>query len=193
MFLADVQLTADKGGHRVFKDRWPPLYFFLPRQGGGAGRILAVAFFVGAGLSAWLHLRAMPYGYRFVLVGFSVVTIADILAFVSGRLLPSKHPFPRLSPRKTVAGYLGGTAAGLATSLLLWFAVPELNILQLSLTALILVFSGASGDLVVSGFKRLHGVKDFSRSLGRMGGVFDRLDSLLGVGWPLLFLLHAFE
>lgn len=171
----------------------PPLYFLLPRQRGGAGRILAVALFLGAGLSAWLHLLAMPYGYRFVLVGFSVVTVADILAFVSGRLLPSKYPFPRLSPRKSVAGYLGGVAAGIAVGLVLWFAVPELTIQQLLLTALILVVSGATGDLVVSGFKRLHGVKDFSTSLGRMGGVFDRLDSLVGGGWPLLLLLHAFK
>lgn len=171
----------------------PTSYFLLPRQGGGVGRILAAALFLAAGLSAWLYLLAMPYGYRFVLVGFSVITVADILAFVSGRLVPSQHPFPRLSPGKTVAGYLGGGAAGIATGLLVWFAVPELNFVQLLLTALLLVVSGAAGDLVASGIKRLHGVKDFSNSLGRMGGVFDRLDSLLGGGWPLLFLLHAFR
>jgi len=169
----------------------PPLYFLLPRQRGGAGRILAVSLFLGAGLSAWLHLLAMPYGYRFVLVGFSIVTVADILAFVCGRLLPGMYPFPRLSPRKTVAGYLGGVAAGIAAGLLLWFAVPELNAVELLLTALILVVSGAAGDLVVSGFKRLHGVKDFGSSLGRMGGILDRLDSLLGGGWPLVLFLHV--
>lgn len=171
----------------------PTLYFALPVEKGSAGRILAVALFLGAGLSAWLRLLAMPYGYRFVLIGFSVVTVADILAFVCGRLLPGRYPFPRLSPRKTAAGYLGGVAAGIAAALLLWFAVPELTVTQLFATALTLVVSGAVGDLVVSGFKRLHGVKDFSSSLGRMGGILDRLDSLLGGGWPLVLLLQAFK
>ena len=134
-------------------------------------------------------LLALPVGYRFVLIAFSTVTVADILAFVTGRLKPRVHIFPRLSPGKTLFGLLGGTAAAVAVGFILWYAVPESAPLVVVGVALLLTARGAAGDLLASGIKRRHGAKDFGRALGRMGGVLDRLDSLLGAGWVYLIYL----
>jgi phosphatidate cytidylyltransferase len=128
-------------------------------------------------------------GFRFVLIAFSVVTVADILAFVAGRLKPRLYIFPRLSPNKTLFGLLGGAAAAVAVGFILRYAVPEIGTPGVVGGALVLAAAGTAGDLLASGIKRRHGAKDFGRALGRMGGVLDRLDSLLGAGWVYLAFL----
>jgi phosphatidate cytidylyltransferase len=179
-------------GHDAAAAVWlvaPVIYFLAPRRTAGA-RIVAAGAYLGAGLAAWPLLLALPVGYRFVLIAFSVVTVADILAFVAGRLKPRVYIFPRLSPRKTLLGTLGGAAAAVAVGFILWYAVPELSAAGVAGGALLLAAAGVAGDLLASGIKRRHGAKDFGGALGRMGGVLDRLDSLLGAGWVYLLYLR---
>jgi len=168
----------------------PVVYFLVPRRA-AAARILAAGAYLGAALAAWPLLLALPVGYRFVLIAFSVVTVADILAFVTGRLKPRIHIFPRLSPRKTLFGLLGGATAAVAVGFILWYAVPEAGAPGVIAGALLLAAAGVAGDLLASSIKRRHGAKDFGRALGRMGGVLDRLDSLLGAGWAYLVFLRV--
>ena len=171
----------------------PAVYFLLPRAA-GAVRILMAALYLGLGLAIWVQLLLLPAGYRFVLVAFSVVSVSDILALVAGRAFPRIVLFKRLSPGKTLAGYLGGGAAAVSVAFILWFALPELSGGQVLLTALLLGLGGMLGDLLASAIKRRHRVKDFGRALGRMGGVFDRLDSLLGAGgvfWLTMIFLSG--
>lgn len=167
----------------------PLLYFVLPRRNGGNARVLALALYLGAGLAAWPRLLALPVGFRFVLVAFSVVIVADILAFTCGRLFPRQSLFLRLSSGKTTAGYVGGGLAAVGAAFILWYAMPELSGGQVVAAALVLAVSGAAGDLLASGIKRRHGVKDSGRTLGRMGGMLDRLDSLLTAGWVFFLYL----
>jgi phosphatidate cytidylyltransferase len=51
------------------------------------------------------------------------------------------------------------------------------------LLAVLLAIGGSAGDLAASFVKRRYGVKDFGNTLGLMGGLLDRMDSLLGAGW----------
>jgi phosphatidate cytidylyltransferase len=167
----------------------PVAYFLVPRRA-SAARIVAAGTYLGAALAAWPLLLALPVGYRFVLIVFSVVTVADILAFVAGRLKPRIYIFPRLSPNKTLFGLLGGATAAVAVGFILWYAVPEFGALDVVSGALLLAAAGVAGDLLASAIKRRHGAKDFGRALGRMGGVLDRLDSLLGAGWVACLFLR---
>ena len=134
----------------------------------------------------------MPGGFRFVLFAFTVVVITDIMAFLSGKMLSGLRLFPRLSPQKTLAGLIGGGLSALLVSYIFWFAVPELDFLNITAAGLLLAVSGSVGDLVASVIKRYHGVKDFSRMLGPMGGMLDRLDSLLGSGWAFFVYIKVF-
>lgn len=137
-----------------------------------------LAFILGVCFSYWIYLNRLG-SFRLALFVFSVVALCDIMAFVTGKTLGKYRPFPKISPNKTIAGYLGGLLSAVLAGYLFWFAVPELNLFQITLAGLLLAISGTSGDLFGSKIKRLYGLKDFSCLLGPMGGIIDRLDSQL--------------
>lgn len=150
----------------------------------------AFAFLLGICFSYWIYLNSLG-SFRLALFVFSVVALFDIMAFVTGKLAGGKYcPFPRLSPNKTLTGYLGGLLSAIFAAYLFWFAVPELNFLQVTVAGLLITVSGSSGDLLGSLIKRQNGLKDFSSMLGPMGGLTDRLDSqLITMGLFYYYLL----
>ena len=149
---------------------------------------ICLSLILGLGLSFWILLHRLPNGFRFVLFAFSVIVISDIMAFLSGKMLAGLKLCPRLSPNKTWAGFIGGGGGAVLTSFIFWFAIPEFSLMQVIIAGILLAISGATGDLFASAVKRYHGIKDFSRMLGAMGGMLDRLDSLIGSGW--IFFLY---
>jgi len=150
--------------------------------------LICLNLFVGVSLSYWILLQRLSDGFRFVLFAFSVIVITDIMAFLSGKMLAGLKFFPKLSPNKTWAGFAGGGVSAVLTSFIFWFAIPELSHIQIIYAGILIAVSGATGDLIASAVKRYHRVKDFSRMLGPMGGMLDRLDSMIGSGW--LFFLY---
>lgn len=109
--------------------------------------------------------------------------IADSVAYVVGKFLAGnvlgKHPLsPRLSPNKTVEGYVGGIVIGTAVTVILahFFQLPLYGAVLLGL--LISVVSPL-GDLGISLLKRESGVKDSSTLFRSHGGALDRIDSLI--------------
>jgi phosphatidate cytidylyltransferase len=106
-----------------------------------------------------------------------VVQISDVMQYVWGKLC-GKHPIvPKLSPNKTVEGFIGG---GLTATLIggsLWWATPFSPLAAAGLSAVIVVM-GFFGGLVMSAIKRDRGVKDYGDLIPGHGGVMDRVDSL---------------
>jgi phosphatidate cytidylyltransferase len=158
-------------------------YPWLARTGSGTGWAAALGCGVGASLAFWVLLERLPGGAGLVAFAFSVVVVNDMMSFVSGLALGRWRPFPRLSPSKTLAGYLLGAATAVLAAYAIAFAAPGFGVLQIGGGALLLAVSGALGDLLASAVKRRSGAKDFGTFLGPMGGMLDRLDSLLGAGW----------
>jgi phosphatidate cytidylyltransferase len=152
-------------------------YFTIHKET-GFWNLPVLSFIVGMCFSYWIYLDKQG-NFRHFLFVFSVVWLCDIMAFVFGKIMGKYKPFPTISPNKTLAGYLGGFLNAILAGYLFWFAVPELNFFQLTLAGILLAVSATLGDLFGSKIKRLYGLKDFSRILGPMGGIIDRLDSLL--------------
>jgi phosphatidate cytidylyltransferase len=104
--------------------------------------------------------------------------IADSGAYVFGKTLGRHKLSPRLSPNKTVEGYVGGIIAGTLSAVLLgiWWNLPLVQTIVLGL-----LVSGVSpaGDLGVSLLKRTIGVKDSGHLLPGHGGALDRIDTLI--------------
>jgi len=129
-----------------------------------------------------LHfLRPQAAAYLYL-----VVAVFDGFSQVCGQLV-GRHPLvPRLSPRKTVEGLLGGLAAAVLV------AVLARSLAQRSLLAALAIgFSicavALAGDLAASWLKRRAGIKDYGTLLPGHGGVLDRFDSFL----PALALCGA--
>lgn len=104
--------------------------------------------------------------------------IADSAAYIFGTLLGKHKLAPRLSPNKTIEGYIAGIVLGTGLTTVLGYVLQLPWTVALLLGLLISVISPA-GDLGISLFKREAGVKDSGRILPGHGGALDRIDSLV--------------
>lgn len=150
-----------------------------------------VILYVGGCSSFWVILRTQaPAQWSLLtLVGIIAVTkLADIGAYVSGKLMGRTKLCPAISPGKTWEGLLGGFAFAAVGSWIFFLQfVPwmqptkpvTLGHFGPILLALLLTMTGLVGDLTESLIKRDVGSKDSGKLLPGMGGIWDVTDSLL--------------
>lgn len=136
-------------------------------------------------------IRHHPQGPFWLTMLMVIVAGSDTGAYYAGRAFGRRKLFPLISPKKTVAGGIGGLLAGIVAALVLnlFFPVP-VNPLALLAAAALLVVVGIGGDLTESMIKRSVGVKDSGTILAGHGGILDRIDSLLLTAPVLYYLLH---
>ena len=114
----------------------------------------------------------------------------DTGAYCVGSLFGKHRLFPRISPKKSWEGSIGGAVLVLIVAALISHFTTndssELSIINYQLSiinwlglALIVVIFGTWGDLVESLFKRTLGIKDSGNILPGHGGMLDRFDSSL--------------
>ena len=136
-----------------------------------------------------ISLRNLEEGMWWVLLVLPAVWLADGGAYFIGKAFGRHHMSPRLSPKKTWEGYLGGILVGtLGTALLayLWGNLAgtgtAITVINGAVLGLVLSVVTVLGDLGASMIKRQVGVKDSSNLIPGHGGVFDRIDSWLWAG-----------
>lgn len=116
-----------------------------------------------------------------------VVWFGDTGAYYAGRALGRHALAPRISPKKTIEGAVGGVLGNvLAAFLGQQFFFPEVPFIQLFLLSILLGAVSQIGDLSESLLKRGAGVKDSSNLLPGHGGMLDRIDGVLFAS-PLMF------
>ena len=151
------------------------------------------ALYIGAPCLLILWLRAGEEGAAWLIALFLVVWAADGGAYFVGKLVGGPKLWPRFSPNKTWAGFIGGLAAAGAAAL----AICQLLGPHLSFaTALSLgVLTGAAamaGDLWESMLKRRFGVKDSGDLIPGHGGLLDRVDGLMFAAFVVAAFRLAF-
>jgi phosphatidate cytidylyltransferase len=110
----------------------------------------------------------------------------DVAQYVWGKLFGRRKVVPKVSPAKTLEGFLGGL---LTTVLLAWALASLLTPhtgWQGPAAGLIIGFSGFVGDVTMSALKRDLGIKDSGTMIPGHGGILDRVDSLI-FSAPLFF------
>lgn len=106
-----------------------------------------------------------------------VVQSSDVLQYVWGKLFGKHKIAPKLSPSKTVEGFVGGVVSASVLGGLLYWLTP-FNPVQAVLMSLLICLMGFLGGLVMSAMKRSMGVKDWGNMISGHGGMLDRMDSL---------------
>lgn len=170
---------------------------------------LAAAVFAGIVLplmlSCLLRLRLLPGGNALVFVPLCICFGSDSLALFAGMLFGKHKMAPRVSPKKTVEGAVGGLLGGVAgmavfkgvmvlVKQLGWRQAPPVSWLAVVLLGLLGGLAGELGDLSFSVIKREFDVKDYGRLLPGHGGVLDRFDSVAFVAplvWGIILMLSG--
>jgi phosphatidate cytidylyltransferase len=117
-------------------------------------------------------------GFVALMLILLVVWVSDIGGYFAGRSIGGPKLWPRISPRKTWAGAVGGFAASLVISG--GFAALDLGKSgPILLLGAILSIASQLGDLFESAVKRRFGVKDSSHIIPGHGGLLDRLDGFV--------------
>ena len=129
---------------------------------------------------ALLYLHDRDDGHLWMFYCISMVWIADIGAYFSGRRFGRHKLAPRLSPGKTREGLYGAVAATLLYTLVASrvLQLETEQVIILLVVGFIATLISVTGDLFISLLKRERGIKDSGHILPGHGGVLDRIDSI---------------
>lgn len=154
---------------------------------------IASSFYIGIGFHN-LILARMD-GLNKVFFALFIVWATDIGAYLIGRQIGRRKLLPRVSPNKTIEGFIGGILSAVAIALI--FLIFDKSLLagyslgmMLLLVVIFSIFS-QFGDLVESAIKRHFGVKDSGNLIPGHGGILDRFDGMIFV-FPIMHFFGLF-
>ena len=134
-----------------------------------------------------LRLDFGVYGPRLIFFLLIVVWASDAGAYYVGRAFGRHKLLPRVSPKKTIEGGIGGLVVSSAAALGVRYTFfPEFPLIHVIVCALLLALAGIVGDLAESAWKRSAAVKDSGGLLPGHGGFLDRIDSIVFTA-PVLY------
>ena len=161
-----------------------------------------VDFLIGYIIFPFLILAKIPFGENNqynpkIITGiFIIIWTNDTFAYIVGKSIGKNKLLERISPKKTIEGFIGGVIFAIIAGLLIskYFIQPVENFKNKSaliwmITALLIGVFGTIGDLIESKFKRIAGVKDSGKIMPGHGGILDRLDSVIFVA-PFIYLFY---
>ncbi len=151
------------------------------------------------GMTSILVVPDRIHGYYilFFIITLGIPWIADGGAYFTGVFLGKHKLCPEISPKKTIEGFLGGTAFCIVSALVIALVFNsismtlKLNIWIMLLLGVLISVVSVIGDLSFSLIKRSCGIKDFGSFFPGHGGVLDRFDSVIFTA-PVVFFIAKF-
>ncbi len=154
---------------------------------------IASSFYVGIGFHSLILARMA--GLNKVFFALCLVWATDIGAYLIGRQIGRRKLLPKVSPNKTVEGFVGGILSAVVVAII--FLIFDKSLLagysfgmMLLLVVIFSIFS-QFGDLVESAIKRHFGVKDSGKIIPGHGGILDRFDGMIFV-FPIMHFFGLF-
>lgn len=147
------------------------------------GRIFLSLIYIIVPFSLLIKLPYLNYEHSFetsIVIGvFILIWANDIFAFLIGKNFGKHKLIERVSPNKTIEGFLGGFIFTFIFASVVAKYFVSIQPLQWFTIAIIISVFGVLGDLVESMFKRQAKLKDSSNFIPGHGGFLDRLDSVI--------------
>ena len=149
---------------------------------------------IPTGLSSLVVLKCMEHGKYLVLLAVMLAFITDGGAYFAGVFFGRHRGITRVSPNKSLEGYIGGFLTGIIAALVYGLIVRAASGMQVHFLPLVLcgLFGAAAtelGDLSFSLIKRQYGVKDYGHLLPGHGGMLDRFDSMIFCAPVVMFIV----
>ena len=141
---------------------------------------------IGYSFSAFLRMEAAGIHRAYLLLPFILSFACDTFAYFAGCAFGKHKLAPKVSPKKTIEGSIGGMAGNVVCGLIFAFVMDRwfggsIGYGAMALLALLCSIVAQVGDLSFSLIKREFGVKDYGHLFLEHGGVLDRFDSVLFV------------
>ena len=154
-------------------------------------------YLIGYIILPFLLITKIPFGKvgynpKIIISIFILIWTNDTFAYIVGKSIGKRKLFEKVSPKKTIEGFVGGVLFAVLASYIIskyYIEIVESNTFIWIITALIVSIFGTIGDLIESKFKRIAGVKDSGRIMPGHGGILDRLDSVI-FATPIIFLFY---
>lgn len=147
-------------------------------------------------LSALVALQGMNQGRWLLLLAVLLTFVTDGAAYFGGVFLGKRRGVTRVSPNKSMEGYLSGFVGGTLFAVLYGWVLgatvgSHVALFPLALCGLLGALACELGDLVFSFIKRQYGIKDYGDLLPGHGGMLDRFDSMMFCGPVVLFIVSC--
>jgi len=144
----------------------------------------------------FFFLMLLPFlksNYHPYIVVYTILIIwtNDSFAYLVGKNFGKHKLFERISPKKTIEGFIGGMVFATVLGGVIGYYTDGFSMLNWIVIAIIISLFGTLGDLVESKFKREANVKDSGTIMPGHGGLLDRLDSLFFLA-PFVYLYIHF-
>ena len=154
-----------------------------------AFKLIGFILLIGIGLNYFILIRAESLTYFLYMLLIPIFT--DTFAYIGGSLI-GKHKVTKISPKKSLEGYIIGSIMGTFIMTMYYITVinVQTNLFIIIVITFILTIAGQIGDLFFSAIKREYKIKDFSNLIPGHGGILDRLDSLLFVAIAFMSLMQ---
>lgn len=153
-------------------------------------------FYIPVSFGHLMLFETLNNGIYFLWLVFIIAFGTDTAAYFVGMKFGKTKLAEKISPKKTIAGAVGGVVAAALLSLgygaiLNGFFGVNLNLIYYVIIGILGSVVGQCGDLTASMIKRKTGIKDFGKLLPGHGGILDRFDSILFV-IPLVYIMAVY-
>ncbi|MGN1133928.1 MAG: phosphatidate cytidylyltransferase, partial [Oscillospiraceae bacterium] len=159
--------------------------------------MFAIPYIINFSFSTLLYMNNVETGGLFmVVITLCGSWLADSGAYFAGTFFGKTPLCPKISPKKTVEGVIGGVVTNGVLFLIIGLVYEylldgaPLHYVVMILSGMICALIGLVGDLTASVIKRQHGIKDYGNIMPGHGGVMDRFDSVLLVA-PFMYFVFS--
>ena len=172
--------------------------FLFARESQPCAKIDKYLYTLGYIILSFVFITKIPFGINGynpkIIIGiFILIWTNDTFAYIVGKSIGKNKLFERISPKKTIGGFIGGLVFSIFAGILIskyYIGSSNINTLYIWVgIAFIASVFGTIGDLIESKFKRVANVKDSGTIMPGHGGVLDRLDSIIFVA-PFVYLFY---